>query len=85
MVLYTRLMLSNLTLYQPDLPAVYAAVGQCRAHMSYIITYILMSYQKVQIQGLARDRPPCIWTFLPVWCVCARTRLLRLTAQSLHL
>ena len=83
---YTRLMLSNLTLYQPGLPAgeMYMQLwDNAEQHMSYIIIYC--HTKKVQIQGLARAPPPCIWTFLPVWCVCARTRLLRLTPQSLHL
>ena len=42
MVLYTRLMLSNLTSYQPDLPAgeMYMQLwDNAEQHMSYIIIY----------------------------------------------
>ena len=68
---YTRL----IDVVEPDIvptrPAcrgdVYAAVGQCRA--TYVIHNYILSYQKSPDTRTGKGPPPpCIWTFLPVWC-----------------
>ena len=69
-VLYTRLMLSNLTSYQPDLPTreMYMQLwDSAEQHMSYINTYILMSYQKCP-DTRAGNRPPLLVSGL--FCQC---------------
>ena len=84
---YTRLMLSNLTSYQPDLPAgeMYMQLwDNAEQHMSYIITYILMSYQKCP-DTRAGKGPPSLYLdfFASVVCLCMYSTFM--TAQSLHL
>ena len=74
MVLYTRLMLSNLTSYQPDLPSgeMYMQLwDSAEQRMSYIITYILMSYQKSPDTRTGKG-PPSLYldVFASVVCLC---------------
>ena len=70
---YTRLMLLNLTLYQPGLPAgeMYMQLwDNAEQYMSYIIIYC-HSQRSPDTRTGKGPPPPCIWTFFAsVVCLC---------------